>query len=133
MKMYCIFSKEAIKLMNGNRGKLSSMAGHAFLHSWWDANDKCWESQNRHHKNATWPAAYKNSMLAKKVTVFVDTTEELLALYEKVKDENPHIGVSLVVDAGRTVFDGPTTVCFGYGPVPDEAVHPAIAELKVLI
>ena len=37
LKMYCIFSKEAVKAMNGNRGKLASMAGHAYLHAWWAA------------------------------------------------------------------------------------------------
>ena len=31
IKMYCIFSKEALKKMNGIRGKLASQAGHAYL------------------------------------------------------------------------------------------------------
>lgn len=129
MKMYCVFSKEAIKAMNGNRGKFASMAGHAFLHAYWDASDKCWN--DRYHKNAAWPALYRHSGFAKKVTVFVETTEELIALYEQVKDQ--FVGSSLVVDKGLTVFNGPTTVCFGYGPVPDEFVPQEIANLKVLI
>ena len=36
--MYCIFAKESIDKMKGNRGKMAAQAGHAFLHSWWDAN-----------------------------------------------------------------------------------------------
>jgi peptidyl-tRNA hydrolase len=130
--MYCIFSKEAIKLMNGNRGKLASMAGHAYLHTYWDAEAKGWEL--RYNKDSNFAGLYKNGGLAKKVTVFVDTTEELLELFEQVKtDTHSAIGCSLVKDAGLTVFDGPTVVCFGYGPIPDDKVPEAIANLKVLI
>ena len=131
MKMYCIFSKEAIKLMNGNRGKMASMAGHAYLHAYWDADQKAWD--NRYHPDACWAAKYRHGGLAKKVTVFVDTTEELIELYEKLKIDSRHAGITLVKDAGLTVFDGPTVVCMGYGPVPDDRVPEEIANLKVLI
>lgn len=132
MKSYCIFSKEAIKLMNGNRGKLAAMAGHAYLHSWWDAYERCNDSKNRYHKEAIWPFKYKNSMLAKKVTLCVETTQELVELYENLKDKHPCAGITLVKDAGLTVFDGPTIVCVGYGPIPSDLVVNEIASLSVL-
>lgn len=117
-KMYCIFSREALKLMNGNRGKMSTQAGHAYLHSYWDSMER-------------FPAyceEYRQGRVYK-ITLAVDTTEELHDLHEKLKET---MGVSLVTDAGFTVFDGPTVTCLGVGPVPeDKAV--LLKNLKVLI
>lgn len=136
--MYCIFSKEAIKAMGGNRGKLASMAGHAYLHAWWDANYATSDKEpftmqdvkmfDKMNKDAQ---AYRESGFAKKVTLAVDTTEQLLALYERIKDL-PH-GKTLVVDRALTVFEEPTTVCIGYGPVHKRDVPYALSILKVLI
>ena len=149
--MYCIFSKEAIKAMGGNRGKMASMAGHAFLHAWWDAveyehipfpsrgfgapqdqqirdEQRRWMTGYQKFQHAS---RYKDSGFAKKVTLVVETTDELNALYEKLKDL-PY-GSTLVVDRGLTVFEGPTTVCVGFGPVEKEHVPDALKSLKVLI
>lgn len=126
--MYCIFSKEAIKAMGGNRGKFASMAGHAYLHAWWDASDReIYPDWIDPHTSQL----YKDSGFAKKVTLAVDTTEQLLALYERIKDL-PH-GKTLVVDRALTVFEEPTTVCIGYGPVHNRDVPYALSILKVLI
>ena len=126
--MYCIFSMEAIKAMGGNRGKLASMAGHAYLHAWWDSNsralDPVWLEPHVSRD-------YRDSNFAKKVTLVVDTTERLTALYDTLK-ELPY-GYTLVVDRALTVFEKPTTVCIGFGPIPRENVPLEIQELKVLI
>lgn len=39
MKMYCIFARESIEKMGGNRGKLAAMAGHAFVGALLDAEN----------------------------------------------------------------------------------------------
>jgi peptidyl-tRNA hydrolase len=126
--MYCIFAKDAIKKMNGVRGKMASMAGHAYLHSWWDAEEKGWENR---YKRPSPAVKYRISNLAFKITLAVETTEELFQLYNEIKDTD--IGCSLVTDAGRTVFGEPTTVCLGVGPVNEEDVPESIRNLKVLI
>ena len=126
--MYCIFSAEAIKAMGGNRGKLASMAGHAYLHAWWDSDlsalDPIWLEPHISRD-------YRDSGFAKKVTLVVDTTDRLLDLYNTLK-EHPY-GNTLVVDRALTVFEQPTTVCIGFGPIPKSEVPPQISELKVLI
>ena len=132
--MYCIFSMEAIKAMGGNRGKLASMAGHAYLHTWWDAQygsgDMLITTQKEMQANA-----YMNSGLAKKVTLVVPTTEILQSLYDQLK-HLPY-GSTLVVDRGLTVFEGPTTVCVGFGPInrddiPD-VLKPNAGVVKLLL
>ena len=102
MRIYCIFSKEAIDLMGGNRGKLAAMAGHAFLHSYWDAEV--------HFPSKA--VAYTKG-IARKITLVVPTTVELKMLYNTLYGQYP---MSLVTDSALTVFDGPTTVCLGIGP-----------------
>lgn len=123
MKMYCIVSREALKAMNGNRGKLASQAGHAYLHAYWDA-----ESEFGPLSEVV--RDYRLSGKATKVCLVVETTDELRALestYRRV------CGVSLVTDAGLTCFDGPTTTCLGIGPIRDEDVCDDLKALKVLI
>lgn len=130
--MYCIFSKEAIKAMGGNRGKLASMAGHAYLHAWWDSERKYSSYYGSLGGDSPGNAdLYKDSEFAKKVTLAVETTEQLEARYKRIKDM-PY-GKTLVVDRGLTVFEKPTTVCIGFGPVPRREVPYAISTLKVLI
>ena len=127
--MYCIFAKDAVKAMNGNRGKMASMAGHAFLHSFWNGQEKAHE--NRYQQRSP-TSLYKLSEKAFKVTSAVDTTEELLALYDEIKD-NIRYGSSLVQDAGITVFGKPTIVCLGVGPIGEEDIPESIRALKVFI
>lgn len=122
IKMYCIFAMESIKKMNGSRGKLASMAGHAYLHSYWD-------SQNRESELMKNSNSYKESKHAYKITLVVDTVEELKLIEQEYKNI---CGVSLVTDAGLTVFNEPTIVCLGVGPLSDSFVTDTIRNLKVL-
>jgi PTH2 family peptidyl-tRNA hydrolase len=51
----------------------------------------------------------------KKVCVYVNSEEELLALYQKAKDLG--IITALITDAGLTEFNGiPTNTCIAVGP-----------------
>lgn len=131
MRMYCIVARESLNKMNGNRGKLAAQAGHAYLHAWWDSEERF----NYHvpglglvggHK----AEKYRNSGRATKVCLVVDTVDELKALEEAYR---PVCGVSLVTDAGLTCFDEPTTTCLGIGPIRDEDIGEDLKALKVLI
>lgn len=102
MRIYCIFSKEAIDLIGGNRGKLAAMAGHAFLHSYWDAQEHFPSRAVAYHRG-----------LARKVCLVVPTTIELRNIHTILQGQYP---MSLVTDGALTVFDEPTTVCLGIGP-----------------
>jgi len=142
MKMYCIVSREAIKAMNGNRGKLAAQAGHAYLHAYWDAEKRSGcrpefdtpipqKEMSEDNKFLYAVDAYKYGGNAKKVCLVVDTTDELRALESAYR---PVCGVSLVTDAGLTCFDGvPTTTCLGIGPIRDEDVGEDLKCLKVFI
>lgn len=126
-KLYCVFSKEAIDLMKGNRGKLSAQAGHAFLHAYWVSEErfpKAAEEYRHGERDQDSPQG------AFKITLVVDTTAELLELMEEHKGV---CGVALVTDSGKTVFEGPTTTCLGLGPLTAEKKSDKLKNLKVLI
>jgi peptidyl-tRNA hydrolase len=125
LKMYCVFAMDSIQKMGGVRGKLGTQAGHAYLHAFWDSVD-------RFSGDAL---AYQESQMAFKITLVVPTTEDLDKLHDHYKDI---CGVSLVVDAGRTVFkneDGtprPTKTCLGIGPLRDSEKDEVLAGLPLL-
>lgn len=127
-KLYCIFAKESIQKMNGNRGKMSTQAGHAYLHAFWDADRV--DFSVRVNMKRIQSQAYMASERAYKITLIVDTVDELKALQEKYKDI---CGTSLVTDAGFTVFDEPTTTCLGLGPISEDNIGDDIKSLKVFI
>lgn len=130
-KMYCIFAKESVKKMNGNRGKLAAQAGHAYLHSYWDAVSLSGGySSDIFLKKSKQAFDYRNSERAYKIALLVDTVEELKALHEAYKNV---CGVSLVEDAGFTVFDEPTITCLGIGPIHEDNIGEDIKQLKVFI
>jgi len=129
MKMYCVVARDSLKLMNGNRGKLAAQAGHAYLHAYWDSENRF--GPRLAESGAEGPAeTYAFSGKATKVCLVVDTVDDLKALYEAYR---PICGVSLVTDAGLTCFDGPTTTCLGIGPIAEDKVDVNLSSLKVLI
>lgn len=119
-KMYAIFAKESVDKMNGIRGKMCTQAGHAYLHAYWDSlnPEKCFIDQVR---------AYMNSDRAYKITLIVDTVDELKAIQEKYKNI---CGTHLVTDAGFTVFKEPTTTCLGLGPISEDKIGDDLKALK---
>jgi len=131
--MYCIFALESVKKMNGIRGKMCTQAGHAYLHAFWDANYAAnvepftTEEVLIAKRKVDQAQAYYNSDRAYKITLIVDTVDELKTLQEKYKNI---CGTSLVTDAGFTVFDEPTTTCLGLGPIAEDKVGPDLRSLK---
>lgn len=118
-KMYCIFAKESIDKMGGNRGKMCTQAGHAYTHTLLKALSKTPEAVE----------AYLSDR-AYKITLIVDTVEQLKELQEKYNDI---AATYLVTDAGFTVFNAPTTTCLGIGPIGEDNISDDIKSLKVFI
>lgn len=131
--LYCVVSEEALAKMvtkrraKGQResqeifvrGKFGAQCGHAFLHAWWDAMDR----------NLSGAMAYKNSKSAFKIVLVTPTDADLQVLHDAYRDK---VGVSLVRDAGHTVFAEPTITCLGIGPIREELIGQDLKDLKLL-
>lgn len=132
-KMYAIFAKESVQKMNGIRGKMCTQAGHAYLHAFWDANYAAnvepftTEEVLIANRKVEQAQAYYNSDHAYKITLIVDTVDELKALQEAYKNV---CGTALVTDAGFTVFNEPTTTCLGIGPIREDKIGEDLKALK---
>lgn len=120
LRMYAVVSASALKLMGGNRGKLGAQLGHAYLHAYWDAED-------RHPDRA---AAYRASGCAKKVVLLCNDDEQMKALVESYRSV---CGITEVVDAGLTVFEQPTFTAVGLGPLKGCEREAVLAGLRVLM
>lgn len=122
LKMYCILAMASVAAMGGSRGKLGSQAGHAYLHAFWDSEERFPEMA----------AAYRSGP-AVKITMSVSTVEDLRILETAYRDV---CGLSLVTDAGRTVFKDergnpvPTITCLGLGPLPESLKGDDLKALK---
>ena len=98
-------------------GKLAAQAGHAYLHAWWDAEDRLRRIPGQlkdtdYYRHVMLP--YREGDDARKVSLVVDTVDELRELYDTFR---PHMGATLVEDCGYTVFSEPTITAVGLGPV----------------
>lgn len=75
-------------------------------------------------------SAYRSTN-AKKVTLVAETDDELRTIVDAYRDV---CGVTLVIDAGRTCFNGQQTVTFcGIGPIHDGLVGDDLRQLRVFI
>jgi peptidyl-tRNA hydrolase len=119
LRLYAITSREVLAKLNGARGKLAAQSGHAYLHSFWDAEKRFPKIANQ----------YRHSQAAVKVCLVCDTDAELEAIYLKYQ---PLMGATRVVDAGRTVFNGPTLTFVGLGPCPKSVFDLDVSDLKGL-
>ena len=119
VKMYCLVAADALKKMNGVRGKLGTQTGHAYLCAFWDA-------EKRFPKHAQ---AYRDTTHAYKITLVVDTVDDLKEFEAAYKDV---CGTKLITDAGFTVFNEPTTTCLGLGPIPENLIGDDLQGLKTL-
>ncbi len=132
IKMYAIFCKEAVDKMKGSRGKLAAQAGHAFLHSFWNATEEyIGEEGNLHpvnYQKFSQATKYRNSSHAYKIGLIVDNEDQLKELQEKYSDI---CGTSLVTDAGFTVFNEPTITCLGIGPIQEDNIGDDLKALKI--
>lgn len=116
IKMYTLVSLEAVKAMGGNRGKLMAQGQHAVLHTFWDAERRFPEMAQ----------AYRDSSHAYKIALQVASAAELAVFHEAYKDI---CGISLVKDAGFTVFKEPTITCLGIGPIREDQVLENLSSL----
>ena len=116
VKMYCVFAKESVDKINGVRGKMCTQAGHAYLHTFMNAMMETPELAK----------AYLDGGHAFKITLVVDTVDELLKLQEAYKDV---CATQLITDKGFTVFKEPTTTCLGIGPLSEDMIG---EDLKVI-
>lgn len=119
IKMYCIMAMESMTKMNGIRGKMITQGGHGYVHAFWD-------SQKRFPAAAQ---AYMDANRAYKITLVVETVEELKEIEARYRDI---CGVSLVTDAGFTVFAEPTTTCLGLGPIFERDIGDDLKGLRTL-
>lgn len=67
---------------------------------------------------------------SKKVIVSVKSLDELLEIYESVRDSG--ISYYLVRDAGHTQIPAGTITCLGIGPDDDEKIDKITGDLKLL-
>lgn len=120
-RLYAIISKEALKKLNGNRGKMCVQTGHAFLHSLWNA-EKNFPEDAEEYKNNT----------AFKMTLVVENQKELEELYHKYKEIS---GTTLVEETGSKT-DGSIDenakgiFCIGIGPIHQDKIQDDIKKLK---
>lgn len=128
--MYCIFARESVAKMNGNRGKLAAQAGHAYLHAYWDSLEAGTLDAGQAKMRTAAARNYKNSQAAVKVCLIVDTVEQLEALQQAYAEV---CGTSLVKDAGRTVFAEPTVTCLGLGPIGPDDIGEDLKSLPVMV
>jgi peptidyl-tRNA hydrolase len=128
--MYTIFARESIVKMNGNRGKMCTQAGHAYLHAFWDSAKRFQGEHGFAEDQPSDAERYQDSDHAYKITLVVDTVEELVVLRNKYQ---PICGVSLVTDAGFTVFNEPTTTCLGLGPISENDIGEDLKSLKLFM
>lgn len=135
IKMYAIFCRETLQKMKFE-GKLAAQAGHAYLHAWWDAEDRFGTVEGGEvyyfpeNSYRTVMQTYRYGNDARKIALVVDTVAELEALYEEFK---PHMGATIVDDCGYTVFDVTTTTAVGLGPIQsDWTKGTRLADLETL-
>lgn len=68
-----------------------------------------------------------------KICLGIDTEEEMLNLYNRIKTERPDIPCVLITDNGLTEFSGvPTNTCIGIGPFWGDEIDLFTKELKLL-
>lgn len=113
--------KQAIVIRNDlgmGKGKLAGQTAHASVsaYSLAQARDKSaareWEEEGQ-----------------KKIVLKVNSEEELLALYERMKREMP---CALIRDAGKTQLEPGTLTCFGAGPADEALINKFTKDLKLL-
>ncbi len=117
--LYACVSRTALKAMNGVRGKLGAQTGHAFMHAFWDADNRFPDAAR----------AYRYSQRAYKVVLVVEDDAVLDEILEACR---PIAGVTDVVDAAFTVFDKPTRTAVGVGPIRKSERPAILASLKGL-
>ena len=98
------------------KGKLAAQVAHASVDSVLNSRKKkikLWKSKGM-----------------KKVCLKVKDLEELTSYINKAQEEG--LQTSMITDAGKTVFKGPTTTCAAIGPDNSEKIDKITEKLKML-
>ena len=126
LRLYAVVNKEALKAAGGNRGKMMAQAGHAFLHAYWDAEIRSKFTREKAER-------YRNSQAAAKIVLGAENEAQLRQWYGELYENDELCGVTLVTDAGRTVFPEPTVTFLGIGPITKEEAPEWLQQLRPMI
>lgn len=118
------------KDLNMRKGKMVAQGAHASMKVFFDklVSDK---SDNSLVINPI-TQAEKEWIYGRftKITVSVNSEQELLEIYEKAKNKN--LPVSLILDAGLTEFKEPTYTAVAIGPADSEVINTITGHLPLL-
>jgi PTH2 family peptidyl-tRNA hydrolase len=112
MKQVIVIRKD----LQMGKGKMCAQAAHASVSAY--VNCSPWQTKPWTESGAA------------KITVAVNSEEELLAIYEQAS--RAQLPVSLIRDAGLTQFSEPTYTTVGIGPAKDEEIDLITGTLKLL-
>lgn len=143
VKQIIVFRKDLLKGENAIRkGKFGSQVGHASLGAVISMMDK---KPMLDDKDILVGYNFSlnfelDSILDKwlngiftKICLGVDNEEELVALYDRIKEEKPEIPCVMIEDNGLTEFHGvKTKTCIGIGPFWGDEIDPYTNLLKLL-
>lgn len=119
------------KDLNMRKGKIGAQCAHASLKVFFDRALLKPTKSNIYLRIKMWKDAvewYQNAFT--KICVSVDSEEELIEIYQKAC--NAKIPCSLIIDAGRTEFNGvPTKTVVGIGPFDSGAIDKITGRLKL--
>ena len=114
LKQYIIVRKDLTEI--APVGKMMSQAGHAAYSA---------SKLSSPEEIAEWEEG-----LETKITLSVKGETQMLNLIAKLEEAD--IPFAKIVDAGRTVFDGPTLTCLGVGPIKHDKLHDITRKLQLL-
>lgn len=136
-KQVIVFRHDLLKGQNAIRkGKMISQCCHASLGALLQTFTK-----TEDFDKITYTFTFdKDSVLDKwlngiftKIVVSVENEDELVALYERIKKENPYIPCVMIEDNGLTEFHGEKTkTCIGIGPFWSDEIDKFTKNLKLL-
>ena len=98
------------------KGKLAAQVAHASLEAALSAKPDVLEAWREEG--------------AKKVVLKVESLAELTPFFKLAKANK--LPTSLIKDAGRTFFDGPTVTCVGIGPADEQTIDKLTAKLHLI-
>lgn len=116
------------------KGKMIAQGAHASLAAILSLSaDSQYEAENKQYLKLELDDRSRAWLTGnfKKVCVYVNSEEELLALYEKAKASG--IITSLITDSGLTEFNGvPTNTCIAVGPDFEDKINEVTGGLPLL-
>ena len=118
------------KDLNMRKGKISSQVSHCALsfltrNGRWEGNMFISNPPNAQEAKEWMESSYK------KITVSVNSEEELMDIYNKAKDAG--LETHLIIDSGLTEFHGvPTKTVVGIGPNYNELIDPITGHLELM-